>query len=92
MYGETIPWESIERVNLLENPPTVTMRTNGSALGSNLKGHFNTVEYGAVKLFINTSNSPFIHLQRSDKDIVLNFNNSNETNRVYQEIIKHITR
>ena len=37
-------WEYIQAVKLMEDLPTIEMRTNGSALGSNLKGHFRTTE------------------------------------------------
>ena len=40
MYGEVYAWNSIEDVILMEELPTIVMRTNGSALGSNLKGYF----------------------------------------------------
>jgi len=49
---------SIENVSLKEELPTIQIRTNGSALGSKLKGHFKTKELGSVKLFVNTENPP----------------------------------
>ncbi len=38
IYGDVYTWESIKAVELMEELPTIEMRTNGSALGSNLKG------------------------------------------------------
>jgi len=52
MYGEVFEWDSIEDVILMEELPAIVMRTNGSALGSNLKGYFRTKEFGSVKLFV----------------------------------------
>jgi len=63
MYGEVYTWESIENVSLKEELPTIQIRTNGSALGSKLKGHFKTKELGSVKLFVNTENPPSFTLK-----------------------------
>lgn len=52
MYGEVYTWDSIETVELKEELPAIEMRTNGSALGSNLKGHFRTGELGSVKCLL----------------------------------------
>ncbi len=35
MYGDVYTWDSIKAVKLMEELPTIEMRTNGSALGSN---------------------------------------------------------
>jgi len=81
MYGDVYTWESIKSVELVEELPTVEMRTNGSALGSKLKGHFRTKELGSVKLFVNTQKPPFIYLG-TDKGITfLNLNNAEENKR-----------
>jgi len=63
MYGEVYTWESIENVSLKEELPTIQIRTNGSALGSKLKGHFKTKELGSVKLFVNTEILPSFTLK-----------------------------
>ena len=67
MYGDVYMWESIENVKLMAEFPTIEMRTNGSALGSNLKGHFRTRELGSVKLFVNTQKPPFIYIETDDR-------------------------
>ena len=46
MYGDVYPWETIGKVELMESLPAIELRTNGSALGSTLKGHFRTTELG----------------------------------------------
>lgn len=90
MYGEVYSWESIETVELREELPTILMRTNGSALGSNLKGHFSTEELGSVKLFVNTQKPPFIYLGTEDGVVVLNTKNADETKEVFREILQQI--
>jgi hypothetical protein len=79
MYGETYRWESIEEVRLIESLPNIELRTNGSALGSSLKGHFRTTEYGSVKLFVDTKKPPFILMQSNGRMVIFNLSNIEQT-------------
>ena len=88
MYGEVYVWNSIEDVILMEELPTIVMRTNGSALGSNLKGYFRTEEYGSVKLFVNTQKPPFIYLHTAERITIFNMETSEQTEATYDEILK----
>ena len=90
MYGEVYKWEAIEKVVMKEELPNIEMRTNGSALGSNLKGHFRTTEFGSVKLFVNTQKPPFIYLHTADRIVIFNMENSDQSQRLYKEILKEI--
>jgi hypothetical protein len=86
MYGDVYTWESIKAVELMEELPTIEMRTNGSALGSNLKGHFRTKELGSVKLFVNTQKPPFVYLETDEGITVFNLNSAEETQEIFKEI------
>jgi TRAP-type C4-dicarboxylate transport system permease small subunit len=90
MYGDIYNWESIETVKLMEELPTIEMRTNGSALGSNLKGHFRTTELDSVKLFVNTQKSLYIYLETDEGVIIFNMKNEDETQEVFEEILRTI--
>lgn len=90
MYGDIYNWESIETVKLMEELPTIEMRTNGSALGSNLKGHFRTTELDSVKLFVNTQKSLYIYLETDEGVIIFNMKNEDETQEVFEEILRII--
>lgn len=50
MYGEIYAWDSIKTVKLIEELPIIERKTNGSALGSNLKGYFSTKGMGSEYL------------------------------------------
>ncbi len=90
MYGDTYSWETIDSATLHEELPTIERRTNGSALGSKLKGHFRTSELGQVKLFVDKSISQYIYIE-SDKGItIFNKNSEDETITVYEKIISNI--
>ncbi len=90
MYGDFYAWDSIETVKLMEELPTIERRTNGSALGSNLKGHFRTTELGSVKLFVNTQNPPFIYLETDDGVTIFNMKNEDETQEIFGEMLRQI--
>jgi hypothetical protein len=87
MYGNVYTWDSIEAVKLMEELPAIERRTNGSALGSNLKGHFKTRELGSVKLFVNTEKPPFIYLETDDGVTIFNMKNADETQEIFTEIL-----
>jgi hypothetical protein len=87
MYGDIYEWDSIETVRLMEELPTIERRTNGSALGANLKGHFRTKELGSVKLFVNVKNPPFIYLQTDDGVTIFNMKDEAETQEIFKRII-----
>jgi len=75
---------------LKEELPTIQIRTNGSALGSKLKGHFKTKELGSVKLFVNTENPPFIYLETNNGIVIFNMNDRDETQKIFNEILRKV--
>lgn len=87
MYGDVYKWGSIRNVELIEELPTIELRTNGSALGSNLKGHFRTTEMGSVKLFVDASKPPFILLETNERNIIFNLEDERATEEIFKEII-----
>jgi len=86
MYGDTYTWDTIESVELREGLPTVLLRTNGSEVGSTLKGYFKTAEMGTVKMHVNTQCPPFIYLKSNERVIIFNMKNTDETREVFREI------
>lgn len=88
MYGEVYAWESIEEVRLIESLPRIELRTNGAAVGPHLKGHFRTTEHGAVKLFVNKKEPPFIFMRNNGRIVIFNFGEAGKTVETYEEIRK----
>lgn len=88
IYGDVYAWESIKDVKLMEDLPAIERRTNGSALGSILKGHFRTTEFGSVKLFVNAQKPPFIYLQTDEGITIFNLQEAAATKAIYQEILR----
>ncbi len=91
IYGEIYTWDSMDHVALMEELPTIEKRTNGSALGSNLKGYFKTTEWGEVKMFVNTQEPPFVYLEMDDRVMVFNMDNAAETKETYRSILKKMS-
>ena len=88
MYGQIYTWDSIEEVVLMDELPAIVMRTNGSALGSNLKGHFTTKELGPVTLFVNTKKPPFIYLHTGERISIFNMETPEQTEATFDEILR----
>lgn len=86
MYGAVYKWEMLNDVKLVEELPTLEVRTNGSAVGSHLKGHFRTKELGPVKLFVDAEEPPFIYLETASGIIIFNLDDANATERMFAEI------
>ena len=90
MYGEIYAWDSVESIELKETLPNIEMRTNGSALGALLKGHFRTTEFGTIKLFVNTKKPPFVYLQSNGKITIFNLADAEKTEEKYRQILEII--
>lgn len=89
MYGDVYAWESIGEVRLIESLPNIEMRTNGSALGSHLKGYFWTTEYGTVKLFVDTKKPPFVFMHSNGQIVIFNLADTGETKEAYERILRY---
>ncbi|MDD2431191.1 MAG: DUF3784 domain-containing protein [Firmicutes bacterium] len=89
LYGDTYTWESIKTVSLEDKLPTIERRTNGSAVGSNLKGHFMTTELGNVKLFVNVKKTPFIYLETDKGITIFNMEEADKTREIFREILSN---
>lgn len=90
MYGDIYQWESIESSTLIEELPNIKVRTNGSALGSHLKGNFIMEELGPVKLHVNGQYPPYIHMEVKGRNVIFNTINSDDTEKILDEILLKI--
>lgn len=86
MYGEHIERGDIEQIQLRDELPTITLRTNGYALGSTLKGWFQTREHGKVKLLLRTDQPPWIYLYRDGGLLIYGSVEPQRTEQLYREL------
>lgn len=90
MYGDTYRWDQMEQVVLLEHIPEIAMRTNGSAVGSMLQGHFKFENGEKAKLFIDKSKPPYIQFIYEGKKIIFNLQSEQQTQDMYKVIEEKI--
>ncbi|MCU0409308.1 MAG: hypothetical protein MUD02_10205 [Bacteroidales bacterium] len=83
IYGITINYKDISRLDTIRSIPRIKSRTNGYALGGILKGNFRMAGGEDVKLFVNLDSSPFIFIGTQGKPVYINFENPSETLRLY---------
>ncbi len=86
MYGEVIDRAGLSDVELKDDLPTITLRSNGYALGGTLKGWFKTTEYDSVKLFVHTDVEPFLYLHGEDHLVIYGADDPAETRALYQQL------
>lgn len=65
-YGEIINPSEIKSIELLNQLPEITIKTNGFALGTIKKGYFKTNTGEIVKLILNSDRMPIILLTKID--------------------------
>jgi len=91
IYGQTIPFDSIDQVSLLDTMPEIVRRTNGYSFLSVKKGYFKTEDGRTVKLFLHSSEAPYLKISdKSGTSVFINYKDSGLTERVYGEIFKQI--
>tara|TARA_Y100001972_G_scaffold119832_1_gene161592 strand:- start:1718 stop:2431 length:714 start_codon:yes stop_codon:yes gene_type:complete len=87
MYGlET----KVSSVKLLEELPTIKMKTNGFSLGENKRGNFNLEEFGQCKLFIESMTGPFIYIETSEKPIIVSTKSRAKTEELLVELQQNL--
>ena len=86
MYGDEWPYEEITSIELMDNLPEVTVRTNGVGLPTLSKGHFKVTGYGSSLLFIQKGSSPYIYIELKDKKIFINDKDPKQTRIWYEQL------
>lgn len=87
MYGDTISWEEISDINLVKELPEVAVRTNGSAIGSKLKGNFKFKNGDKAKLFVDKSVPSFVTFKWNGELYYLNKPSVEETEKLFDEMM-----
>ena len=72
LYGDEWPINDIKKVEIMDEMPNVTLRTNGIGLPTLSKGHFKVTDYGSSLLFIQKGSSPYLYIELKNKHIFIN--------------------
>ena len=84
MYGISRELTSVE---LTQNLPEITMRTNGFYFNEVSKGDFKMENGGTVKLFLQSKNGPFIMAQSiGNVPIFINRGTTEETEQLFEKL------
>jgi hypothetical protein len=86
MYGMTIDYSKIIRIDTISSLPKIKSRTNGYAFGNTLKGNFKLFDQTKVKLFIEEGIPPYIFIKTDGTDLYLNFKDTSTTIELYKKI------
>lgn len=87
LYGQELPLAEITDIKLFEEMPSITFKSNGSGLGSMMKGQFTLAGYGRATLFVDLSQPPFIYVETEDRLFFLNAADRDSTLTLYQELV-----
>lgn len=91
LYGESIPIDNIEEFSLSESIPSIIFRSNGLGLGKIKKGYFKAEGLGTVKLFLQNSKKPYIHLiDKTGNHYFINMKEPDKTSDTYSFIRKKL--
>lgn len=87
MYGFELPIGTIREVKLVENIPTITLRTNGYSSGTTKKGYFNLEEFGNCRLFLCSDFSPYLIITEDNGSrTIINFEERKSTETAYKQL------
>ena len=76
-YAKEIPIASITQVDSNATVPDIEMRTNGTSVGENNVGHFQTTEGKNVLLYLHSDKTNVTHIKtKNNEDIYINFKDS----------------
>jgi hypothetical protein len=86
MYGLTVDYSKVIRIDTISSLPKIKVRTNGYALGNTLKGNFKLYDQTKVKLFVEEGIPPYIHIKTDETELYLNFKDPVTTADLYKKI------
>ncbi len=85
IYRATVPCETIQEVRLLPELPPIRRRTNGSAIGDALRGHFELADGTRV---VDRGQPPFVWIRGEGPPLVVNLPDPQATRDLYQAVIR----
>ncbi len=87
-YGQSILVQDIQALQLTEELPVIEMRTNGSAIGDRLRGHFRLQDIGQAMLYLKIGNPPYVSIRTATQKIYLNLETPEQTQSLFSQIDK----
>lgn len=69
-YGETIAFDDIKQIEIVQQLPLIKSKVHGFALGHIKKGYFRTAEGQKVKLIINSTHNPILCITTREGNLI----------------------
>lgn len=91
-YGIEIPKNEIKSIELVNELPKISIKTNGFALENVKKGYFKTKDGEKVKLLINTINPPFIYIVTKENEKIYYSSKEISNQKIFNKIKKEISQ
>ncbi len=86
MYGETVDYQDIREIELVQKLPKITAKLNGTAMDGIYKGKFKTADGEIVKLLINAENKPYIQIIKKDDKSIFFASKNDDNGRIYKQL------
>ena len=87
MYGDTISWNEISNIQLVNDLPEIAVRSNGTSIGSIRKGNFKFKNGENAKLFVDRSIPAFITFTWNGELYYLNKSTVEETEKLFEDMM-----
>ena len=87
-YGVTVPFESITRVELLQQVPSITSKIEGGAIADFFRGYFRLNEFGVCRLLL-VKRPPYLYIEQTNGEkIIFNSRDSIYTKDVFAKLLE----
>jgi len=87
-YGMEIKTNEIKSIDLVNELPEISVKTNGFALQTIKKGYFKTKNGEKVKLLVNTNKQPMIFITTNDNEKIY-YSSKNKSNEIIFNELKN---
>jgi hypothetical protein len=91
VYGGEWKYSELTHIEIVDEMPEVTLRTNGYGTPTISKGHFRVKDVGKSLLFIYKGNSPYIFIETERDKIFINSKSAGQTKDWY-DLLKEQVR
>lgn len=91
IYGLTIKYSDIKKLDTISSLPRIRLRTNGYAFGKTLKGNFTLNDRTKVKLFITKGTPPYIFIKTENYILYINFKNPDKTVDLFNALTTNLS-
>ena len=86
LYDEEFALTEVTHISLEDRIPRIRLRTNGSALGRTLRGHFRLDTLGDGQLFIERGFSPYLLVRCGSDYVIVNFEDPVRTRELHRSL------